>query len=328
MLVRLFRQNQPLALIGQIPMVLLLWPGGGSGEVDLNLPADQGMPFFWAFTALCSLSSWAGSVAGFILLAGLVMQLNYTTNESDLFGRRNHLPALLLPLLLALFPMGMVADPAMLGAPFVLWAVRRLWASQGDQRVLGPLFDAGLLIGLAAMCYLPYLFLVVVIWSSISVMRPFHWREYMMPLLGALVVLSIARCVIYLLAPSAWDPVGSLVMPVAGAALLPSPHWLWPILLVLVFLGFVVSAVPAFAAGYSRGVMREKNTRASLLAFSFAFGLLAAFAWFAQRHLPSVFIGVPLAIFFSYPLLVAKRMTLAETGVIGLLALGLWARWG
>ena len=286
------------------------------------------MPFFRAFSTLCSLSSWTAPVVSFILLAGLVMQLNYTANESDLFARRNHLPALLLPLLLALFPRGMVVDPALLGAPFVLWAVRRLWKSQGDQRVLGPLFDTGLLIGLAAMCYLPYLFLVVVIWSSISVMRPFHWREYLMPLLGAVVVLFIVRCVIYLFALSAWDPAASFGILAARTALLPSPHWLWRILLLLILLGFVVSAVPAFAAGYSRGVMREKNTRASLLAFSFAFGLLGAFAWFAQGHLPSVLVAVPLAIFFSYPLLAAKRMAWAETGVIALFALGLWARWG
>jgi hypothetical protein len=327
MFVRFFRQNQPIVLFALLPLVAVLWPGAKSLAAAVAL-RPEGMPLYRGLVFLCGTATWMLPVVAMLLVAGMAVQLNATLNGSDLYGRRNYLPALLFPLLLALFPVGMVGDPAMVGMPFVLWAVRRLWASQGAHRVIGPLFDAGLLIGMATLCYAPYAFLVVVFWSSISVMRPFHWREYLMPLLGALVLLGMVRGALYLFAPASWDITDSFSRPTTGVQFLSSPHWSWGVLLLLLSIGFVVATVPSFAAGYSRGVMREKNTRASLLAIAFTFGLLDLFAWFVEGRSYPVLIALPLATFFTWPLLGAKRILWAELGVFALLGLGLWARWG
>lgn len=327
MLVNYFRQNQPVVLFALLPVVLLLWPGGGPPPAGTLALEPSGMPLYRAFVGLCPPGSWTLHGLGLCLVIGVALQLNYTMNASELFARRNFLPALLLPLLLALFTRGSAPEPALVGMPFVLWAVRRLWASQSDHRVIGPLFDAGLLIGLASLCYLPYVFLVVVFWSSISVMRPFHWREYLMPLLGAGVVLGLTWSMAHLWHVWPWEPVSSFMKPLQAIQLLPAPHWFWRILLLLVALAFLVATVPVFAAGYARGIMREKNTRASFLAFSFAFGLLASFSWLLRETIPPVLIALPFAVLFSWPLLQAKRTAWAELGVLALLLLGLWARW-
>lgn len=327
MLVNYFRQNQPVVLFALLPLVLLLWPGAAAPPWETLALEPSGMPLYHAFRSLCPPGSWSLHVLGLLLVLGVALQLNYTMNASELFARRNFLPALLLLVLLSLFTRGLAPEPALVGMPFVLWAIRRLWASQGDHRVIGPLFDAGLLIGLAALCYLPYVFLVVVFWSSISVMRPFHWREYLMPVLGAFAILALAWSITFLWHPWPWEPVSAFLKPLQPVQLLPAPHWLWRILLLLVGLAFLVATVPVFASGYARGIMREKNTRASFLAFSFAFGLLAGFSWLLRGTIPPVLIALPFAVLFSWPLLQAKRTTWAELGVLGLLLLGLWARW-
>ncbi len=326
MLVKFFRQNQPVVLLALLPLLLLLWPGA-SPAVDPVARFAAGMPGYGLLRSLFSTVPWVLPLVAWLLVFALAVQLNFTLNESDLFDRRNHLAALVLPIVLALFPNGLVPDPALAGMPFVLWAMRRLWSSQGSQRIQGPLFDAGLLIGLGAAFFLPYAFLVVVLWSSLAVMRPFHWREYIIPLLGFVLMTFLVWGTLHLAAPGTWDPIGSWGRPVPLAKL-PAPHWLRGVLLTALALGFLVSGTVVFAAGYARGIMREKNTRASFLAFSFTCGLLALFTWFVEGRVPPVLVAVPVAAFISWPLLQARRIVWVELGVLAIIALGAWGRWG
>lgn len=326
MLVKFFRQNQPAALLLLLPLLLLLWPGA-SPVPDPAARFAPGMPGYSVLRFLLAPSPWVLPLVSVVFVFGLALQLNFTVNESELFERRNFLPALMLPLALAVFPQGLVPDPALTGMPFVLWAMRRLWASQGGVRILGALTDAGLLIGLAAACYLPYAFLVVVLWSSLAVMRPFHWREYVVPLLGLMLMFFLVWGVLHVAAPGVWDPAASW-RPAVGPAKLSPPHWLRGVLLTALTLLFLVSGIFFFAAGYARGIMREKNTRASFLAFSFTCGLIALFNWFVEGRVPPVLVGVPVAVFLSWPLLQAKRIVWAELGVLAVIALGAWGRWG
>ena len=125
MLVRYFRQNQPAVLVLLLPLLLLLWPGASPVPEPLSRLAP-GMPGFGALRLLFEQGGWVLLVVAWVLVAGLAMQLNFTFNESELFERRNHLPALLLSLVFGLFPHGLVPDAAFAGMPFALWAMRQL----------------------------------------------------------------------------------------------------------------------------------------------------------------------------------------------------------
>lgn len=324
----LFRQNRPLVLL-MLPLLLaLLWPGASPVEAPLT-HGPPGMPAHQAFRLLLASANWTLPVLACMLVAGLAVQLNFTVNSSGLFEERNHVPALLLPLLLALYPQGLVPDPALSGMPFILWALRRLWSSVGQQRILSPLADAGLLIGLAACFHLPYAFMVVVIWSTLAITRPLQWREYLVPLLGLVVVLFLLWGLMHLFFPGVWDPLGS-VRPAQRPAgpQSPVPHWLRGVVLWALAGILLVSAAISFAAGYARGIMREKNIRASFLAFAFTCALLAAFAWLVEDRVPPVLVAVPLAVLLAWPLSRARRVAWAEAAALALLALGVWGRWG
>lgn len=56
----------------------------------------------------------------------------------------------------------------------------------------GQVFDAGSLIGIATLFYLPSILIFPVIWVALVVLRPFIWREWMISLLGLLVPLLFA----------------------------------------------------------------------------------------------------------------------------------------
>lgn len=329
MLVRIFRQNQPAPLFLLPPLVLALWPGGASWSAAAEAPMMHGMPLYLVVRHLIGSTGWLPAVMAMLLVLGLAIQVNFVSNESELFERRNFLPALLLPLFLALFPFGLVLDPVLLGMPFVLLALRKLWGVQGRPNALGALFDAGLLIGLAALCHLPYAFMVVVVHASLSVMRPFHWREHVVPQLGLALMLFLGWGITHLVAPDTWDPRLSVVdAPSVVPVITAERHWLYRSLLITLSLLFAVAGVVAFTAGYARSIIREKNTRTSFVAFTLVSAIIAGFDRLVEGQVPAILVATPLSIFLAWPLVNARRNMLAEIGVLLLAGLGVWARWG
>lgn len=327
MLVALFRQNRPAALFLVPLLVLTLWPGAGGLPTDALRALPAGMPLAAAVHEVLLAHPWTVPALGALLAIGLAVQLALMANASELYDRRNHLPALLFVPIIALFAHGLLPDATLMGMPFVLWALRRVWAAQGHPRILGAMFDSGLLLGIAGLFHLPYVFLVVVVWASLTVMRPPQWREYVVPLIGMAVVFLLAVGITLVLHLPDWDVPGSFLAEQRGAPASFHRHWAYLVLLLTVAACFVVAAAASYAASYSRGVMRDKNTRSSFLAFAFACGLLAAFDRYLEQRLPPVLLAVPLAFFLSWPLLQSRRPTWAELGVLAILGLGLWARW-
>ena len=293
---------------------------------DATTQVVTGMPLYVPFRWLMGLSPWAALLLSFVLLLGLAHSLNRMANDAELFDRRNHLPVLLLPLLLALLPFGMVPGPAFLGVWAVIWAMRRAWTAMGHKNILSALFDAGLLLGIAGSFYLPYTFLTVVLWATLAVNRPFAWREYVLPFLGTAVMLFLCWGVIHFLDPQAWNPGASMHFAPATPKP-PKAHWMYTVILMAVLAILALSVMLTFMSVYARSVMREKNIRAAFLAFAFAMGLLALFAWLLDQRIPPILLAAPAALLLTYPLLQARRTAWAEAAVWSLVLLACWARW-
>lgn len=322
MLVRAYRSYQPALLLG----LLVLAPAVWSGLVVHGTPVPDGphMPGYGPFALAFARWPWTASLTGVLATLALGLQLDRLANDRELFERHHHLPALLFPLLLAAGPLRMAPDPAMLGMPAALQALRIAWGTQGRTRALGSLFDAGCLVGVAALLYFPYVFLVVVLWASAAVMRPYAWRDYVVPLLGAVVVLMLAWGVVALTQAGGWAPMGTLAVRTVDA---PPTHWLRNRAAPAVVAALFLVAVPVLAGVYQRSVMREKNARASFLAFAFACLLLLGFAAVLGHALPAVLVACPLAVVLSYPLQVTRRLWLAELAVYALLVAAVAGPW-
>ncbi|MBP8823152.1 MAG: hypothetical protein KBH07_05880 [Flavobacteriales bacterium] len=332
MLTRFFRQDRLTALLPLPLLVLLLWPGASTGGgspyatgTGLLGHMVTGMPLYLPISHLMELAPWVASVVSMLVLSGVAMGLVRMANDTELYERRNFLPSLLVVVLLALLPFGLLPDPAMLGMWAVLWALGRTWRAVGRPNVRTALFDAGLLLGLASLFYLPYAFLTVVMWSTLAVTRPLSLREYLLPPLGLATMLFLGWGTAHFFGPDRWDPVGS--MHFRPLAPLPGMHWMHRLLLLSVLAVLAISVIVSVTGIYARSVMREKNIRASLLAFSFAMALLALFAWWLDGRIPPVLLAVPGALLLAYPLLQTRKPAWADAALWSLLLLACWARW-
>lgn len=325
MLVGIFRSNQPVVLAGLAILVPVLF--GEAFLRSIGFPTLT-MPLHGLIGELARNTAWLQGTVSALLIMLISVQLTLLVNDAELMEKRTHLPALLFPLLLAAFGPMAPLDPALAGMPLVIPALQRAWTMSNTGRAMGPLFDAGMLIGVAALFYLPYAFLVVVIWASVSVIRPFQWREYLVPLVGTAVVFYLAWGVIFLLGTGNWHPLLTIVHAHVNDAAIGQVPASQRILLFMVLAGILPVGLLSYARSYRRGIMRLKNIRSSYLALTAALAILIVFVWLLTRNIPPVLVAVPLTVFCAHALQGTKRPWVGEAGVFSLLILALWAQWG
>ena len=321
MLAGLFRSNQPAVQLAMPVVVLALFaPSFGS-------PAHgyaNAMPLAALAEGVLGGSAWARHLLGTLLTLLVGVQLCSLVNGADLMDRRNHLPALLLPLWLAGINHDSLYHPALLGMPLALAALRLTLSMGNTGAVLRTLFDAGLLVGLAALCYMPFAFLLVMLWASASVIRPFAWREYVLPAVAIALVFYLAWGSLHLASRTPWYPLRTMVeVPVAVQPGSSTARILFFVLGTALFL----DALTRFASSYARSVMRGKNLRSSFMSFAVALGVILGVEQFINGGFPAVLGAVPLAVITSYDLLAPRKRWLAEFGALGLLATACWWRW-
>lgn len=322
MLAGLFRSNQPVVLLA-VPLLAaaLFLPSCWHAP----LQAEGGMPLAQLAHRLIGEAAWANALVGMLLITIVAAQLALMLNALELMDRRNHLVAFLFPTLLAGLGGPCCYDPALLGMPFVLIAVRRTWAVENTGMALRSVFDAGLLAGLAALCYLPFALLITVIWASVSVIRPFAWREYVLPLLAVGFIFYLTWAVLLLTGATPWRPLLTVMLPDLDPAVIWNG---WPRKLFLsILLPALLLALAAFNNSYARSVMRGKNLRSSFMAFALAMVLIMGLLQLMKGTFPAVLAAVPAAVLTAYALLNPRRSWMAEMVVLGLLATAIAVRW-
>lgn len=326
MLAALFRSNRPAVLMG-VPLLAVAVFGRSIATV--HSPSSAAMPLTVLVQQFLGLASWLPGAVGMVITAIIAIQLAGLSNNAELLGRRTHLPALLFPLLLAVLGRGGPLDPmgsgaAMFGMPMVILALDRTLSIANTGRAMGALFDAGVLLGIAALFYLPYAFLVVVVWASVSVIRPFQWREYIVPLLGCALMFYLTWAAFVLFGKEGWDPLRTVVQRTDRASI---THRVWWILLNGWMVPMVLVSLAGFIGGYQHGVMRDKNLRSSFMAFFTGCGVIMGLSWFLDKDFPAVLLAAPLAIFLGHALIGTRRQLLSESATYVLLGLALWAQW-
>ncbi len=322
MLIRLFRSNQPGVLMGLLVLVPLLFlrhlpvPTG---------PAAVSMPLHGLLQDLFLAAPWTKAALLLATICAISVQLIGVMGEAELAERRNHLPALLFPILLATLATPGSLGPALFGMPFVLWAMRRTWTLTSGGGALSALFDAGLLLGIAAQFYMPYAFLVVVVWASVSVVRPFSWREYLVPLIGTLLIFYLAWGALTLAGVGEWRPLRTIACP---APFNPIKDDLFQAILSVLFLAFLAISLYQFARHYNRGVVREQNLRSAFLAFVATLGVIIGLVSALNKWFPPVLLAIPLSLLFMFALVGTRRSWLSEAAGLALLAMALWKQFG
>lgn len=322
MLAGTFRSNRPAVLLSLLALVPLLFAPAFVTAPFVHTPA---MPLYALLQQVLGGHAWAHGLVGVLLVLLLSVQLAFLVNATEQMDRPNYLVALFAPLLLAAFGQEALPGPALAGMPLVLLALRRSLSITNVGSALATLFDAGFCLGLAALFHLPYVFLIVVVWTCAALIRPFQWRDYVVPLLGCAVVFFLGWAMLRLSGHTAWRPLFTIVGSTGPVDPDPGPQRVFVYLLLA---GLVIAGGLAFLTAYGRGIMRKKNLRASYMGFAVALGVIALLQFAFDGGTPAALLVPPLALFCAYAVQGNRLAWLGEAAVLALLVLAIWGQWG
>lgn len=303
------RSHSPVSLV-LIPLLgLLLWL---PGFLHPNVPAEQVyMPFYSGLGEFLRTNPRLSVILGFLVSMGEAFLLNYIIYQHHILTKRSWLPALMFVALSACTPGLLWLHPQHIAGIFLLGALHLLLATYRTDKAFGSVFSSGILIGIAALFYLPSITFLLFAIVCIILLRPFIWREWIILILGSTVA-PIYAGVYYFWYDKLKIMTHQLIIdPIVNRDFflkLPVEYYF---LTAMTGLMVFVSA-GRFLSGAGTSTLKTKKGISVMLWF-LVFSLLAILP--AQSNAVSgiIFAIYPISLFASNYFLVARRLWLAET---------------
>lgn len=298
MILRMFRSNQPeLGLLYPLAGVIFWFPGWWTTP-----PATPELSLVW-FSENNPLHSglWANVAAFAALLLGAFL-FNRIFQKYELISRKNQLPGLCYVIAFSWAPFLIHHNYLLFAQIFVLLAIQNLMQIYRQQNVLGEVFNASILIGVATIIYVPAAVFILAIWLSLVVLRSFNAREWFMPIAGFTTVFALFFGLNFLFDWNSFEALNEQMSLRISPKEAPPFDWL-KYVTIAILAGLTLVAAPGFLQALSRSTTRNRNLKLVLLSFSLV--MLAIYAtlflapWLPPNH---TLLGFPLALALVYAL--------------------------
>lgn len=180
-MIKLFGSNQPLVLV-LIPIMVL-----GHFTLDVFFPSFEllasGQENLWQldFNKLSTLYSRIGA---FVLITVNAILVNRVFNTHEFYERNNFLPSFIYLLLVFLFPLSLRMQEDLIAHTFFILSLSKLFDIKQNDDARKSTFLSGLFLG-CAVTFLPiYIYFLLFLWMGTLSIRPFVFREFLLPLIG------------------------------------------------------------------------------------------------------------------------------------------------
>lgn len=120
----------------------------------------------------------------FILLCVNAVLLNFVFNKIEFYNKFVYLPSILYVLIAFLFPMSLHFGEDLIGHFFFIISFYQLLEIYQNRDARNHAFLSGLFLGMAATFLPVYTAFIIVIWFGLFTIRPFVFREYVLPVVG------------------------------------------------------------------------------------------------------------------------------------------------
>ena len=316
MLINIFKSNKPVVLITLPFVAAVMWVFAFISPV--SLVTENSMPFYSLFARLLREFSFAANCLAILLLIVQSIILNDIISKSRILNRDNYLPSLLYLVIMSSCPSLLTLHPVLFANFFLIIAVGRILTIYRQENIFSNVFDAGFLIGIASLFYFPAIALFPFIWIGLTILRPFAWREWIIPLTGLIVPYFFVGVYYF------WfDELGlfwheSIVAPIVDRSntivISESFYFLIGMSLMILFLSF-----RKLSRGLSINTIRARKLLTVLIWF-FIFSLISALI--APSYSVNYFalIAIPLSVYITSYFLSARSRLWTE--VIFLLLIG------
>jgi len=193
MLLKVLRRRSPLYFI-LIPIIaLLLWLDAFQNPVSLADYSEQ-MPLYQSILCILNCNTLYLNILGYLIILLISYSLIQVNEQFIFIKQRTDLPSGLFILIASCATLANGMHPALISTLFLLLSLKSIFKIYHGNKSIASSFDAGLLIGLASLFYLPTsLFLIWFVWSLI-ILGSFRLREFLGGLIGFVTPLFFIAC--------------------------------------------------------------------------------------------------------------------------------------
>jgi len=185
---------------------VMLWiPGFLSQETGAFYFPVQPMPFYRAVADILAENVLLTRILAFLFLlfqSFLMVRLNV---KFILIRQRTFLPALIFILLCSFYFPHLQFSEYLFGSLGMLLILDLILGSYKQEPDSWKFFEAGLVLGVTTLFYARMIYFIPFIWIAQIILRPFSWREWILPLAGIFVPAFILVSVRYLLGMDPWQ---------------------------------------------------------------------------------------------------------------------------
>ena len=142
----------------------------------IHLPIDNGF------------SSLANVCIAAILVFMQALLFNMVVNNHGLLSKPGYLPALLYITAASLFMPFLVLSPTLICNFLLIWMMDKFLKIGKTPVASMIMFDIGMIIAVGALIYFPFIVMLLMLWLSLLLYRPFNWREWFSGLFGFLTI--------------------------------------------------------------------------------------------------------------------------------------------
>jgi Family of unknown function (DUF6427) len=314
-IIQTVRSNSPLSLL-LIPIVgAVLWI---PAFYEPHAPELQVyMPFYQPIDGFLRLHPYFSVITAFLLLIGQAFFLSFLIQQHQIITKKNWLPALIYVVLGSCTPGLHWLNASLIAGTFLLIALHLLLASYRVDRAFGSVFNAGFLIGLAGLFYIPSLVFSVFAFIVIIMLRPFIWREWVIFFLGLITPWIYMGAYFFLSDHLTGEASKYIFSPIAHRDFfLKLPMEYYALTAVIGFL--LMIAIGRILSGTGAATLKTKKG-VSVMTWFLLFASLAILPAQNNSVAGFVFTLYPLSMFISAYFIAARRIWIAETIFILLL---------
>jgi hypothetical protein len=131
-----------------------------------------------------SIDPFLSKALAFIFICVNAIILNFVFNTLEFYDKFIYLPSILYVLMVFLFPISLRFGEDLLGHFFFILSFYHLLSIRQNDDARNNTFISGLFLGAAATFLPVYALFLLVIWVGVFTIRPFVFREYLLPLIG------------------------------------------------------------------------------------------------------------------------------------------------
>ncbi|MCX6258244.1 MAG: hypothetical protein NTW49_10185 [Bacteroidia bacterium] len=179
------KSNQNLVLI-LIPLfIVILWLQSfihPSGTVLLF--ADRAMPLYKLVLGIAGNKPVTLLIIALFLFVIQVLQVIKLNKDFILIDIRTYTPAVVFTLACCSYPAMRQLQPVLFANIFILLSLSKIFQTYKDESLFTNFFDASFFISLASLFYFNALFMLLVVWSGMVILRQFSIREWLLSLSG------------------------------------------------------------------------------------------------------------------------------------------------